>query len=158
MAKPEVYTVKQALERISKYCAYQERCQMEVRNKLSEFDLNPDEIEEVISELIQQNFLNEERFSRAFARGKFRINGWGKKKIGLALAQKQVSSACIQLGFQEISPDEYREKLRNFARKEMNKHSKLPEFQKKAKVAQYLIGKGYESELVWDELNVLNHD
>ena len=131
MAKPEVYTVKQALERISKYCAYQERCQMEVRNKLSEFDLNPDEIEEVISELIQQNFLNEERFSRAFARGKFRINGWGKKKIGLALAQKQVSSACIQLGFQEIPPDKYGEKLRNFARKEMNKHSKLPEFQKK---------------------------
>ena len=150
--------MKQALEKVSKYCAYQERCQMEVRNKLTEFQLSSEEIEEVIFELIQQNFLNEERFSRAFARGKFRINGWGKKKIALALAQKQISTACIQLGFQEISEEEYTEKLRNLARKELTKHSKLSDYQKKAKTAQYLIGKGYEPEIVWEELNILNDD
>ena len=79
----EVYTVSQAIEKAMKYCAYQERCQQEVRFKLQSFQLTEIQREEVIFELIQQNFLNEERFSQAYARGKFRIKSWGKKKLPL---------------------------------------------------------------------------
>ena len=85
-----------------KYCAYQERSQSEVRNKLKSLKVYYEIIEQVIAELINQDFLNEERFARAYARGKFNINGWGKRKIIAGLKHKDLTKQCIILGLSEI--------------------------------------------------------
>ena len=154
----QVYTVKQAVEKAMKYCAYQERCQMEVRNKLWDFQIASDEREEVIMELIQQNYLNEERYSRAFSRGKFRMKQWGKKKIELALKQKQITSTCISIGLTEIEPEEYLIVLQNLIEKTWNKNQGIQNYKRVAKTAQYIIGRGFEPNLVWDELKQYSND
>lgn len=154
----QVYTVKQAVEKAMKYCAYQERCQMEVRNKLWDFQITSDEREEVIMDLIQQNYLNEERYSRAFSRGKFRMKQWGKKKIELALKQKQITSTCISIGLTEIEPEEYLIVLQNLIEKTWNKNQGIQNYKRVAKTAQYIIGRGFEPNLVWDELKQYSND
>lgn len=154
----QVYTISQALDKASKYCAYQERCHSEVRQKLKNYNLTPDELEEVIYHLIQDDFLNEERYSRAFARGKFRIKHWGRKKIKLALRNKQISESCIKLGLTEIDSNEYDEALLKLVHKALEKYQTLTPYQRKAKIAQHLIGKGFETDLVWEKLNTIIND
>lgn len=154
----QVYTMSQALDKAMKYCAYQERCHSEVQQKLSAFNLTTEERDQVIYELIQEGFLNEERYSRAFVRGKFRIKHWGRKKIVLALRQKQVSESCIQLGLTEIVDEEYEKVLAQLIEKSIEKHKILQPYQRKAKTAQNIIGKGFEAELVWDNLNTIIND
>ena len=154
----QVYTVKQAIEKAMKYCSYQERCQMEVRNKLRDFQITADEREEVIMELIQQNFLNEERFSKAFSRGKFRLKRWGRKKIELALRQKQISSNCISIGLTEIDSQEYHEVLQKLIERIWVKYQGIQNYKRVAKTAQYIIGRGFEPHLVWDELKQYSND
>ena len=154
----EVYTITQALDKCMKYCAYQERCQSEVRQKLNTFQLTPDQKEQVIAELIEQNFLNEQRFAEAYARGKFRIKGWGKKKITLALKQKDISEYCIKKGLLQIEDSEYLEYLSKLVNKTYQQKKGLTDYQKKSKTAQYLIGRGYEPHLIWEELNNYSND
>lgn len=154
----QVYTVLQALEKAKKYCAYQERCQMEVRQKLRSFQLTSDQREEVISELIQQNFLNEERFSKAFSRGKFRMKHWGKKKIKLALKQKDISDYCIKKGMLEIEDNEYEDVFTTVVEKAYEKYKGIQEYQRVSKAAQYVIGRGFEPQLVWDKLKTFSND
>ena len=154
----EVYTISQALDKAMKYCAYQERCQMEVRNKLRSFQLTEDQREEVIAELISQNFLNEERFSESFARGKFNIKGWGKKKIVLALRQKDISDYCIKKGLQQIDEEEYLPFLSQLIEKSFDKYDGVSNYQQIAKTAQYVIGRGFEPHLVWQELKSYTND
>jgi len=154
----QVYTVTQALEKAMKYCAYQERCQSEVRQKLRQFQITSDQREEVISLLIQQDFLNEERFSQAYARGKFRMKHWGKKKIKLALKQKDISEYCIKKGIQEIEESEYSEVLTNLIEKTYEKNRGTQEYKRVAKTAQYVIGRGFEADLVWNEIKQLTND
>lgn len=154
----EVYTVSQAIEKAMKYCAYQERCQQEVRQKLRSFQLTSDQREEVISELIEQNFLNEERFSEAFARGKFRMKKWGKKKITLALKQKEISDYCIKKGLKQIDDSEYLEVLYQVTEKAFSKYSGIQNYQQVAKTAQYVIGRGFEPHLVWENLKDFTND
>lgn len=154
----EVYTVTQALEKVMKYCAYQERSQFEVRQKLHTFQLTAEQEEEVIYELITQNFLNEERFAKAFSRGKFRIKHWGKKKIAAALSQKQIHPNCIQLGLDEINEQEYQEVLEALAHKTWIKNKKLPTFQRLGKTSQYLMSRGFESHQVYDVVNSFKND
>jgi len=154
----EVYTVSQALEKAMKYCAYQERCQMEVRDKLRSFQITEDEREEVIYSLIQQNFLNEERFSIAYARGKFRIKGWGKRKIEFALTQKQISKFCIDKALGEIDETEYQKMLQSILEKNWLKNKGIQNYQRAAKTAQHAIGRGFESALVWEQLKKYTND
>lgn len=151
MAKA-VYTITQALEKGMQYCAYQERCQSEVRYKLNTFQLTSVEVEEVIASLILQNYLNEERFSKAFCRGKFRMKSWGKKKIELALKQKQISSYCIRIGLKEIEDSEYEKALSLLVIKTWEKNKGVQNYQRSAKTAQYIIGRGFEAHLVWDQI------
>jgi regulatory protein len=103
---------EQAIQRIRHYCAYQERAQQEVRDKLYELGMTMDEVEEIMSDLIAENFLNEERFATQFAGGHFRIKGWGKVKIQHALQQKRVSSYNIKIGLKAIDEDAYLKPLR----------------------------------------------
>jgi len=147
-------TQREDLEKMAKYCAYQERCQSEVRQKLFNSGLSDDEIENVICDLIEQNFINEERFARAFVRGKFRQKGWGKIKIQQHLNQKQISDYCIRKGFEEISQEEYLTKLDEIITKKTLRLKHESEFIRRQKTAQYAISRGYESNLVWEALDI----
>ncbi len=143
------YSPEQAYPRISKYCAYQERSHKEVRNKLFTYGLYPSEVEQAITQLITDGFLNEERFAKAFAGGKFRMKKWGKNKIANALKAHGVTSRCIQNGLKEIDDPNYKKTLKALLTKKMAALQEPNPLKKKYKAAQFAIGKGYEAELVW---------
>ncbi len=134
---------------IQHYCAYQERCHSEVRNKLLELGFRGIALEEAIASLIAENFLNEERFARSYTRGKFRIKQWGRKKIIHELKLKKVSEYCIKKGLLEIDEQEYQSTLQSlFEKKAAELKSEKNVWIRKQKVQRYLIQKGYEQELV----------
>lgn len=106
--RSKTYTLEAAQAAIQRYCAYQERCQSEVEERLRSMGVLPEAQAELVADLMANGFLNEERFARAFARGKFRIKGWGPRKIAQGLQAKRVSSACINLGLSELDEGEVR--------------------------------------------------
>lgn len=154
----EIITKKVGLAKAMKYCAYQERSHFDVRKKLEEWKLEPEEIDEILAELILENFLNESRFAEAFVRGRFRIKNWGKNKIRKYLEAKDVSSACINEALAEIDEDEYFQVLQKEIDKKVRLTSQQFSFQGKGKIANYLIQKGWESHLVWSAINDLEND
>ena len=147
------FTPDQAVPKIKQYCAYQERCHAEVKDKLYSFGLHRKEVDEIIVLLIGENYLNEERFAIQYAGGKFRIKHWGKHKIKQALKQKQVSDYCIKKALKEIDDTDYKktfEKLVEQKMKTLNSEKNI--FIKKKKLQDFLLMKGYESELVREEV------
>ena len=146
-------TQNEALEKMKKYCAYQERCQSEVRQKLYDFELHNNDIENILCSLIEQNFINEERFAKNFVRGKFRQKKWGKIKIKQHLKQKQISDYCIKTGLEEIDTEDYLTTLDLIISKKGKLISEENNFIKKQKIAKYAINKGFENDLVWDYLS-----
>lgn len=148
-------TKSQALIKIAKFCAYQERTQQEVRDKLYGYGLYSNEVEDLICHLIEENFVNEERFAKAFAGGKFRIKKWGKKKILYALKQKGLSAYCIKKGMEEIDETDYQTTLLNLLEKKLEQIETNSAQEKKTKLARYAIQKGYESALVWEKIKEL---
>jgi regulatory protein len=131
------------------YCKYQERCHSETRNKLYELGFGTDEVERQLSELIEAGALNEERFAKAYARGRFRMKHWGRQKIVQQLRLKKVSEYCIRKGLAEIDGEEYITVLTGLARKkavELKKEKNI--FTKKGKIYRFLVQKGYEQDLV----------
>lgn len=141
---------------ITRYCQYQDRCQKEVRNKLYENGARRDEVEELLMELINIKLLDEERYARNFARGKFRIKNWGRRKIVYELKQNQISEYCIQKGLSEIDEDEYLLTLERLTERKMPDILKDKNvFTRRAKLQRYLSQKGYEHELVADMLKRL---
>jgi regulatory protein len=141
------------LEKARRYCAYQERAQQEVRDKLYESGCHHDEVENIIITLIAENFLNEERFAITYARGKFRIKQWGKVKIRIALKQKKVSDPCIKKALAQIDADEYLTTIKKCVAEKVRKTSEKNPLKKNYKVAAYVISRGFEADLVWDVLN-----
>ena len=149
MTQPLNIGTEKAFQKIRQFCAYQERNHREVKEKLYGYGLYKDQVEELISKLIENNFLNEERFAIAYAGGKFRMKDWGKNKIKYGLKQQQVSDFCIKKALQSIDDGEYEQKLRKlFTAKEKTLKSEKNIFIKKKKIQQYLLQKGYESSLV----------
>lgn len=148
--KRTVYTQAQALVKAEAWCAYQDRCQQEVRDKLYSWGLSEEEVENVISELISRTFIDEERFAIAFAGGKFRIKKWGRVKIRLELKRKRISDYCIRKGMAVIDPDDYIETLRKLAEKKSRETKEKHPLKKKYKVMTYLISRGFENDLVRD--------
>lgn len=146
-------TQKEWLEKMARYCAYQERCHFEVRQKLFGSGLSEVEIENIICDLVEQNFIDELRFSKAYVRGKFNVKGWGRIKIKQHLKQKKVSDFCIKKGLQEISSEDYFRKLTELKNKKERLLVAEDEFTKKQKLGRFLIGKGFEPEMVWEELS-----
>lgn len=146
-------TPPQAKNKAEAYCAYQERSQQEVRDKLYYWGLHPSEVEQVIAELITNDFLNEERFAMAYASGKFRMNGWGKHKIKQGLAQKSVSAPLIRAALNSLNEQEYRSKLNNLLRAKAQLEKEKHPYKRKNKLMRYALGKGYESELILELLN-----
>lgn len=148
----KVYDIDEAREKIRAFCAYRERSQREVSDKLYEYGFYEETRNELISELIQENFLNEERFARAYVRGKFRIKHWGRKKIEQGLFYHQLSDYVMRKAFSEIPENEYLQTLEQVIEKSWRNTRLKDSFQRKGKVASYAIRRGFEPELVWEVL------
>jgi regulatory protein len=154
MQKTKKYiSVKEAITKMASFCAYQERCQQEVREKLyTDYFLDEEEVEFIIGELILEKFINEERFAKIYAGGKFRVKKWGKVKIKHALKAKNISRYCIEQGLKEIGDDEYLETLAILLEKKQDEISETHPLKRKQKILQYAIYKGYEMDIVLDML------
>jgi len=143
-------TPEEALGKLQKYCAYQDRCHKEVRSKLLDLEIYGHDLEDIMATLISDNFLNEERFAQSFARGKFRIKKWGRIKIKIELKRKNISEYCLKKGLAEIDEDEYIKTIYELIEKKQRTVKGKNDYEKKGKVAKYLMRKGYESYLVWE--------
>jgi regulatory protein len=152
MEKKPALTPAVALKKAEDYCAYQERCQEEVRTKLYSYGLGMDDVEALLSQLIQSGFVNEERYAKAFCGGKFRQKKWGKVKIKQALAWRKISERLIRSALQEIDDEDYIRVIKEWIVK-FKKQYKAPglkEWQRKQKVIKALQAKGFESDLIID--------
>ena len=146
---PPTLTPQQALPKLQRYCAYQERCHLEVKEKLAEYGIYGKDAEQIISTLIENNYLNEERFAIQFAGGHFRSKEWGRRKIQYALKQKGVSNYCIRKAIQQIAEDDYEKILLKLAAKKwasLNREKNI--FIKKRKLQDFLLQRGFEAELI----------
>lgn len=141
--------IERALQKIKHYCSYQERCHQEVKEKLYSFGLYKKEVELLLSQLVEENFLNEERYALAFAGGKFRIKQWGRIKIRHELTKNNVSDYCIKTALSSIDETEYKKTLQKlFDLKNKSLVAETNLFIKKQKIITSLIQKGFEPTLV----------
>lgn len=138
-----------AKQKIYRYCAYQERSHREVRDKLYEYGLYKSDVENILTDLITDGFLNEERFAKAFAGGKFRMMHWGRLKIVNELEARGISPYCIKMGMKEIPDADYQRTLQQLVERKSLQVDETNVFVKRDKVARYLIQKGFEPELAW---------
>lgn len=150
--KKKKVTPSEALSKVYNYCAYQERSHREVKEKLFSYGLHSDEVEQILSKLITDGFLNEVRFAKAFAGGKFRMQKWGRIKIENELNALGLSRNCIRSGMKEILDDDYQKTLQQLLKKKNALISEPNLFKKRNKLAQYAIGRGFEPDLVWRTL------
>ncbi len=148
-------TKEDALKKIKSYCSYQERSHKEVKDKIYSYGLFKADTEEILAKLIEENYLNEERFARQFAGGKFRMNHWGRKKIVYELQQKGVNKVNIKLGLKEIDDKEYLVTLEKLGKKKWNELRGQQYLAKQAKTYAYLLQKGYEQDLIRSVINEL---
>jgi len=136
------------------YCKYQERCHSEVRNKLFELGFTTNEVERQLAGLIETGVLNEERFARAFARGRFKMKQWGREKIKQQLKLRKISDYCIRKAMEEIDGDEYENTLIKLSSKKWAESKKDRSLtSRKSKLYRYLVQKGYERDLVMEAIN-----
>jgi regulatory protein len=143
------YSFLEAKAKLEAFCDYQERCHFEVQQKLFSWKIVGEQADALISNLIENRFLDEERFATAYVGGKFRIKQWGRIKIVQHLKQKQVSSYSIKKGLQEINEDEYFATMEHLATRKINELRLKPnDWNGKNKVYRYLASKGYEQELI----------
>lgn len=149
------YTVKEATIKLMQYCAYRDRSHKEVEEKLREMNMIPAAQEQIIMELIQEDFLNEERFAKSFVTGKFRIKKWGKIKIKQELKFKEISAPIIKIALAEIDQQTYIATLWELAEKKIILLQEPDKFKKKRKLADFLLRKGYESVMVYEVVNKL---
>lgn len=140
----------EALAKIQRYCAYQERSYKEVKSRLYDYGLYESQVDELIAQLITEGFLNEERFAKAFAGGKFRMKKWGKLKIKNELEFLGLTKNCIQRGLKEIDSADYSKTLKALIKKKSSEIKEENLYKKRDRVARFAIGKGYEPEMVWE--------
>lgn len=152
LQKPS-FTVDEIKRKLEQYCVYQDRCHKEVAQKMREYNLIPEAKEMILLSLIQDNFLNEERFAKSFARGKFRIKHWGKQRIVRELKFRDISAYNIKTALKEIDEQEYTATLYNITE---NRNAVIFEsniYKRKKKLIDFLLRKGYESELIFKTVN-----
>ena len=146
-------TTKQIESKLQYYCSYQDRCHKEVIEKLNTFDIKSNESNEIISNLIKDNYLNESRFSENFVRGKFKIKNWGKVRIVRELKQRNISTYNINLGLKEIDNQEYQKKFDEIFKNKLSSLGNLNKIIKKKKIISYLLYRGWESNLIYLKIN-----
>lgn len=154
----EIFTLKQALQKLEHFCAYQERCHAEVVSKLYSLKMTSDEIDVIVVQLIEGNFLNETRFACSFARGKHRIKHWGKIRITNELRAKQISSTNITLALKEISSEEYETTFEQLSERCWNSIQEKNTLKKRKKFCDYMLRRGFESFLVYEKVTQLEKD
>jgi regulatory protein len=142
------YSKEIALNKLKHYCAYQDRSHREVRTKLLKLEVYGDDLEEIMSDLIKEKYLDESRFACSFARGKFRMKKWGRIKIKQHLKQHDISDYCMRKAMKEIDAEEYYNTLSDIIDKKMIDYSDLNEFKRKQKLISYCISRGYEMNLI----------
>lgn len=155
MKSQKSYTVDEATKVLEHFCAYQERCHKEVEQRLYDLKMIPEAKEIIILHLLQHNFLNEERFAKAYVRGKFSIKKWGRIKIVSELKFKNISSYNIKTGLKEINEDDYIKTLQTIAEKKLTLIKEPNSFKKKSKLINFLISKGFETQLIYKIVNIL---
>ncbi|CAM1352382.1 MULTISPECIES: regulatory protein RecX [Tenacibaculum] len=155
MNKP-VFTVEEIKRKIEQYCVYQDRCHKEVEKKLKDYNLIPEAREHILLHLLEHNFLNEERFAKSFARGKFRIKKWGKDRIVRELKFRDISAYNIKSALKEIDEEEYIKTLYNLVEKKNASVSETNHFKRKKKIADYLLYRGFESSLIYEALKTID--
>ena len=151
----EVYSVKDATQKIEFFCSYQERCHEEVVSKLRTMKMDSDEINRIMVHLISENFLNEERFACSFARGKHRIKHWGKIRIVNELKFKNISQTLINTALKEITPEEYLDTFHSLAERHWESIREKNVLKKRKKFCDYMLRRGFESNLVYDKVKEL---
>ncbi|XRE43590.1 Regulatory protein RecX [Tenacibaculum discolor] len=151
-----VFTVEEIKRKIEQYCVYQDRCHKEVEKKLKDYNLIPEAREHILLHLLEHNFLNEERFSKSFARGKFRIKKWGKDRIVRELKFRDISAYNIKSALKEIDEEEYIKTLYNLVEKKNASVSETNHFKRKKKIADYLLYRGFESNLIYEALKTID--
>ena len=156
MISHKTYTVKEATTRLESYCAYQERCHKEVQQKLREMKMIPTAVDLIILHLLQHNFLNETRFAQAFARGKFNHKKWGKQRIVRELKYRNISKYNIDLALKEIPVKDYLNTFNSLAEKRFLQLTSETNLQRKRKkFVDYLLYRGWESNLVYEKVREL---
>ncbi len=155
MKNEKTYTVDEATKLMENFCAYQERCHKEIEQKLYDLHMIPEAKEKIILHLLQHNFLNEERFSKAFARGKFSIKNWGRVRIVNELKFRNISPYNIKTALKEIDESDYLKTIKNVAEKKWALINEPNSFKKRSKLVSYLSSKGYESEIIYEVMNGL---
>jgi regulatory protein len=149
------YTLEEARRKLEHYCVYQDRCHEEVQQKLKSLNMIPQAADAIIVHLIEHNFLNEERFACSFARGKFRIKHYGKRRIINELKMRGISKYNIDKALKEINEDEYIETFNALAEKQWNATNDRSILTKKRKVTDFLLRKGFESNMIYDKIATL---
>ena len=139
---------QEGLISLQKYCAYQERCHREVRTKLLSLGIYGEHLEEIIGNLIEEDYLNELRFAKTYARGKFRMKAWGRIKIIQSLKQKGITDYCIKEALKEINIDDYKEALHLILVQQLEKCPDLTPFERKSRAFRYALSRGFESTLI----------
>lgn len=146
------FSVDEATRKLEGYCAYQDRCHKEVISKLREMNMIPQAIDLIVGHLIQENFLNEERFARSFARGKFKIKKWGKNRIVNELKQRDISKYNITTALKEIESKEYLNTFNVLAKKRLSEIREKDLQKRRKKLADYLLYRGWESGMVYEKV------
>ena len=152
----KVSSMSEALKKLEKYCAYQERSHKQVFQKCRDYGLTEDEANQILIELISGNFLNEQRFAEAYVKGKFKIKSWGKQKIVQGLNTAGVSKKLIESTIKEIDPKVYKETLIHLANKKRSTLKTGTEFEKIIKIQRFLLSKGYKYEEISEALKLQN--
>ena len=153
MQKNKAYNIKEVTDRIQSFCALQDRCQWEVEKKMREWGVEEDIIKNILTDLILEKFIDEQRFSESFCRGKFRIKRWCKLKIKNELKIRKISTSCINKGLDQILDKEYYSVLKELYEKKKNSLKDKNQFIQKGKIIKYLQQKGYENDLIWELIN-----
>lgn len=146
------HTVQEALAKLMKYCVYRERCHQEVQAKLHKLQMIPEAQEQIIIKLLEDDFLNEERFAKAFVRDKFRFQHWGRYRLKRELKQRNISNYLIKKSLSQISNQAYRESLDQLLEKRLRNIHDTHHLKIKRKAVDYLLRKGYEADLIYKAL------
>lgn len=152
-AKP--LTPDQVLDKMAKYCAYQERCVKDVKDKLKTFDIPQEEKTKILDYLLDNRFVNDERFAKSFVRGKINQSGWGMNKIRFHLMQKGIVKELIDEALGQTNEEVYRQRLIDILKTKAKTVKAASDFEKKRKLAAYAIQKGFEGNMVWEVLKDL---
>ena len=153
MNKATTYTVQQAIKKMESYCTYQERCHKDVRTKLKEMNMIPLAVNTIISHLINNDYLNEERFAKSFVSGKFTIKKWGKERITRELKARNVSEYNIKAALSTIAEEAYNKTFNELLEKRLSQLEETTLLKKKKKLADYLLYRGWEPEMVYGKIH-----